>query len=844
MDEHKNENQHIEKAEEAQTPKIVSNDEVVKHSRYDDVYKTFQPNQIATANRLGNLFTFQSQNGVVLKIKTLESGLFKITYSFDGQFEPEFSYAIDPDFTPKQITPAFADQADYYQIRTSKIVCKIAKSNLAITFEDFNGNIINEDAEGYHARTTILKGITEVSIAKKALPGEAFLGLGDKACDNNLRGQKYENWNTDAFGFHEKSDAMYRTIPFYYGIHEQGVYGIFFDNSYKSHFDFAKSDENITRFWADGGELNYYFITDDTPTEIAKTYMRLTGKPELAPMWGLGFHQCRWSYYPEARVRELAKEFRDRQIPCDAIYLDIDYMDGYRCFTWNYEYFPNPKQLISDLTADGFHTVVMIDPGLRVDPNYWVYQDGLEKDMFCKRPNGRIMQGPVWPPSCAFPDYTNPKVREWWGALYKGLYVDEGISGFWNDMNEPAVFEVNHKTFPDDIRHDYEGQQSDHRKAHNIYGMQMARATYEGLKNLKPHKRPLVITRATYAGGQRFSSAWTGDNVASWDHLKIANIQCQRMSISGFSYIGTDIGGFVNEPTGELMVRWLQLGIFHPLYRVHTMGNKEDGSAAVDDDVKENELLNRIDQEPWSYGEKYTPFAKEAIEARYRLLGYLYTAFRQHTLDGTPILRPLFFDYPAIENPDDAAFMWGNDLLVSPILEEAATNHSVYLPDGKWYRLSTGDSYTGGQELNFPVEIDTIPIFVKPGTVLPLYPVRQHTGEQIKEQIDLRVYFINGKYSSRLFEDNGEGYGYDKEQYSDKIFTVEGNESGLTVSQEIHGIHSVDYEKYQVFVYGLPFGVKQILVDGIAVAFEHQEKDGVAVIRFITAEEFGEIEVL
>jgi alpha-glucosidase len=390
--------------------------------------------------------------------------------------------------------------------------------------------------------------------------------------------------------------------------------------------------------------MDYFFINGPSLDDVAVRYHELTGITELPPLWAMGFHQCRWSYYPESRVRELAADFREKKIPCDALYLDIDYMDGYRCFTWNKEHFPDPAKMISDLRDDGFHTVVMIDPGIRVDPDYHVYADGMEGDMFCRRPDGTHMIGPVWPPECVWPDYTDPEVRDWWGDLYKELYLEQGVSGFWNDMNEPAVFKVNALTFPEDVRHHYEGYGADHKKAHNIYGMQMTRATWDGLRRLKPEKRPFLLGRASFAGGQRYAALWTGDNVASWEHLAIANRQCLRLAISGYSLVGTDIGGFVDDPTPEMLTRWLQLAVFHPVMRVHSMGNNEDGAAEVEAEaVKEAEKLNRQDQEPWVHGKKHTKLNRSAIKMRYRLLPYLYTVMKRHVEVGTPVLRNMFF---------------------------------------------------------------------------------------------------------------------------------------------------------------------------------------------------------
>ena len=537
----------------------------------------------------------------------------------------------------------------------------------------------------------------------------------------------------------------------------------------------------------------------------------------MPPLWALGFHQCRWSYYPDQRVRTIAKEFRKRQIPCDAIYLDIDYMDGYRCFTVNKKYFPDLKKLVSDLKEGGFQTVVMIDPGIRVDDDYFVYQEGLGQDIFCRRLNGEMMRGPVWPLECVWPDYTRPDVRKWWGELYREFYESINISGFWNDMNEPAVFKVISKTFPDGVKHNFEGWPTGHTRIHNVYGQQMSRATQEGLKNIKPKKRPLVITRASYAGGQRYASVWTGDNIATWEHLKIANRQCLRMSISGFSFVGTDIGGFVDQPTGELMVRWLQLGIFHPLFRVHSMGNNLDGAAAVEEEaVKELERMNYLPQEPWAFGDEYTVHAKTAIELRYQLLPYLYTVFRNHTVTGEPVLKPLSFYNQEDVNVllEEMSFLYGDQLLIHPITDPDQKLEMMYLPEGEWYYYWSNKLLKGGEEIAIVVQLSEIPILVKAGAVIPHYPIQQHTNEKPIELLTLKVYFAEGIHASIIYEDAGEGYDFEKGQYSLKTIIQEGSSTSVKLSIEKEGDYQDTYKEMLIEWIGLPFEPQQITIDG------------------------------
>ena len=579
-------------------------------------------------------------------------------------------------------------------------------------------------------------------------------------------------------------------------MHKNRCYGIFFDNTYRSFFDFAHEQKAVSSFWAEGGEMNYYFIYGSDMLKVSERYTRLTGRPELPPMWALGYHQCKWSYYPDKKVEEVANKFRELDLPCDAIYLDIDYMDEFKCFTWHPERFPNPKKLTDKLLKNGFKTVVIIDPGIKIEKGYDVYEEALEKDLFCKRADGPLMKGKVWPGECYFPDYTNPKTRDWWADLFQEIIQDVGVKGVWNDMNEPALFEIKDNTFPNDVRHDFDGHPCSHRKAHNIYGMQMSRATYEGVKKYSFPNRPFIITRSTFSGGQRFSSVWTGDNIASWDHLWLANIQMQRLAISGFSFAGSDIGGFIEHPESELYIRWMQLAVFHPFMRTHSSG--DHGS-----------------QEPWSFGDDVTDIVRKFINLRYKLLPYLYTAFYQYVESGTPILRPISFfdieDENAFYREDE--FLFGDNLLVCPILKHGAEGRRMYIPKGTWHNYWTNEVVEGGKEIWVEATVHEIPLFVRPGSVIPMYPVMQHVGEKAIEVLDLHVYFKEGKGQSTLFEDRGDGYDYKRGYYNEKIFKLTGKKDSVQMRQHISGEFEPSYKQYKLIFHGLPFTPKNITLE-------------------------------
>jgi len=800
--------------------------DTVGTDRYPDVHVELQPNEIQQVVQHDDAVIFTCKNGLALKIVLFSNSILRFRYARTGKFGKDFSYAIDPNFKTQETPYIFEEKKSKYLFQTKKLICEIAKSNLAITIKDLKGNVINEDTDGYYNRSTILNGVTDVKVTKKAQKGECFFGLGDKSCSLNLRGKKLQNWCTDSFGYSATTDPLYRAIPFYFGLHKGNGYGIFFDNTFRSHFDFDENEKGEMSFAAEGGEVDYYFIYGPELLTVAEKYTQITGKPELPPMWSLGFHQCRWSYYPDIRVKEVALEFRDRKIPCDAIYLDIDYMDGYRCFTWNKAYFPKPSKMIADLKKEGFQTVVMIDPGIREDEEYHVYKQGLDNNYFCRRSDGELMLGPVWPPNCGFPDFTNPAVRDWWGDLYEELYNENGVSGFWNDMNEPALFKVHHCTFPDEVIHHYEGQFTNHAKAHNIYGLNMSKATTAGLKKLQPKKRPFLVTRATYSGGQRYAAVWTGDNIATWEHLQLGNRQCQRLSASGFSFVGTDIGGFFQYPDGELMVRWLQLGIFHPFYRVHSMGNNDDGSAEVDaEKVKARDMKDRLDQEPWAFGKNFTPAAKAAIELRYQLLPYLYTTFWQYVQKGTPMIRSLSFYDQTDQNTLDkeVEFLFGDHILVAPVTAPNVKKVKVYLPKGTWFDFFSGEKYKGGTTIKYKVSQETFPMFVKAGGAIPFYPIMQYTGEKKVEELTLKV-FAGTSPSNPLYEDNGEGYDYADGAFSLRNFETNLSKDTFLVTHTQKGDYKTDYQTIKLEINGLEKAIKNCFVDGKKVNFSGKGK--------------------
>ncbi|NRT15792.1 alpha-glucosidase [Flavobacterium sp. 28A] len=769
------------------------------------------PSKIVSFEQNVDSFYFHTDNNVILKVTVLRDSLIRFRFTTKGYFSNDFSYAIDQSHSHGYNFLEVTDEETFYQIKTSKVKCKIQKADLRVSIYDLNDLVLLEDELGFHWEESYEFGGNIVKMSKASKEGESFYGLGDKATQMNLKGKRIENFATDQYAFQKDQEPLYKVVPFYIGLQNKQAYGIFFDNTFRTFFDFCQERRNVTSFWSEGGEMNYYFIFGPQMEDVVTTYTDLTGKPELPPLWALGYHQCKWSYYPESNVKEITAKFRALKIPCDAIYLDIDYMDGFRCFTWNKDYFPDPKRMVKELADDGFKTVVIIDPGIKIDKDYDVYNEALKNDYFCKRADGPYMKGKVWPGECNFPDYTNPEVREWWAGLFKELIAEVGVKGVWNDMNEPAVMEVPNKTFPMDVRHDYDGNPCSHRKAHNIYGMQMARATYHGVKKYTYPKRPFIITRSAYSGTQRYSSSWTGDNVATWEHLWIANIQVQRMSISGMGFTGSDIGGFAEQPSGELYARWIQLGVFHPFCRTHSSGDHGN-------------------QEPWAFDVEVIDITRKFINLRYQLLPYLYTMFWQYIEEGVPMLKPLvYYDQDDIQTHyRNDEFIFGNQILVCPILEPNAVGRRMYLPRGEWYNYWTNNLVIGGKEMWVDTKFDEIPVFIKAGAVIPKYPVQQYVEELDFDELTLDVYYKEGNEKSVVYEDAQDGYDYKKGRFSFLTFQVTGRDKEVIIQLHKEGKFETNYDYYKINLIGLPFEINDIQINNEKVAFDKEAflKDG------------------
>ena len=707
------------------------------------------------------------------------------------EFEPPFSYAVVT--SPEAVNVRVQENTSEVMIHVGKLVCYVAKDSCRLRFETPEGDVLSEDAGGMAWRGPAVRW------SRKLPPGESCYGLGLRPSSLDLRGRRWSLWNADPLPAYERdADPLYTSIPFYVGLRAGIAFGILWDNPARGAVDLGAAQPEQMVFAAEEGELCFYVLAGPTVADVMRQLTTLTGHIPLPPLWALGFHQSRWSYKTADEFRRLAHEFRSRRLPCDVLYFDIDYMDGFRVFTWDRERFPSLAGLVRDLNRQGFKSVAIVDPGIKVDPQYGAYQSGQREDVFLKMPDGSPIVGPVWPGKCCFPDFTKPAVRTWWGAQVHRLLTAVPFAGLWNDMNEPTVITLKRgTTLPDAVQHDWEGDGRTHvGGGHNVYGMQMARATRDGVTQARPDRRPFVLTRAAYAGAHRYTASWTGDNAATWDHLRLSISMVLNSGLSGMPITGPDIGGFAGEPDAELFVRWMQLGSMLPYFRVHTM----TGTAP---------------QEPWSYGKRAEAIVRRALERRYRLLPYLYSVVGQCAQDGQPIVRPLFM---ADQTDDhlrtiDDAFMVGDALLVAPVLEPGATSREVYLPRGVWYEFDTGKLIDGARTVTVPAPLQRMPLYARAGKVLPLWPVQQYVGEQAITELTLRVFA--GSAETTLYEDAGEGLAYEQGEYRWSYFACSFLPSGqFAIDWRRAGQYEPPYRQYRVEVVGISGEPEAVLVDG------------------------------
>jgi alpha-glucosidase len=742
-------------------------------------------------------------NGFILEVRALRNDVVRLRMGLKTELPEDASWAVSPEVRQSSVSVTPESDADCVGFRTQDLRVKIGRKDSRILISDLAGNVLQEDVPGWPVTFHDQK----FRIYKKMPEDEHYFGLGDKVGPLDRRGQAFMLWNTDTFEFQESTDPIYKSIPFFVASRAGRYTGIFFDNTWRSSFDFGKESADIYSYGADGGAIDYYVFHGPDPKKVLQTYAWLTGLAPLPPLWSLGYQQSRYSYETESRVREIASKLRADKIPSDVLYLDIDYQQQNRPFTVDPERFPRFGEMIQDLRKQHFRLVTITDLHIAHAPNtdYTPYKTGLAGNQFLKNPDGSVYVGTVWPGPSVFPDFTRKGSREWWGALY-GNFSAEGVSGFWNDMNEPSVFQVASKTMPLDTQHridepGFAKRNASHLEIHNVYGMQNSRATYEGLLKISPNQRPFVLTRATYAGGQRYAATWTGDNSSTWNHLRLTTPMLLSLGLSGFGMTGADVGGFAGTPQPDLLTKWIELATFQPIDRNHTA--KGTG-----------------DQEPWVHGPEHEAIRRRYIEERYRLLPYLYTTAEEMTRNGLPIVRPMFLEFPSAtedRHPLDLdvpnQFMFGASLLIAPFrFPDELDSYDVTLPPGQWFDYWTGASVTGTQKIQ--PKLDVLPVYARAGSIIPMQPLTQSTEEVPLGPLTLRVY-PGPNCEGTVYQDDGTTLDYRNGKYLRVNFTCQVNADGVQIHLgRFEGSYPPWWKQYEIQVYGWSASSGQVLVNG------------------------------
>jgi alpha-glucosidase len=767
---------------------------------------------------------------LLVRITALRDDVLRIRATHTGVFPEDASWAVMPAARAASSAVTQEEDATTVGFHTASLRLSVDRATGLLTVRDLAGNMLRKDAEPMQFEGE------RFHLAEVMPRDEHYFGLGDKTGAFDRREQAFRLWNTDAYAWQESTDPLYKSIPFYLSYRAGTALGVLIDNTWPSSFDFGKTLGDEMQYRTENGPADIYLLYGPSAKQVLAGYAWLTGPTPLPPLWALGFQQSRYSYMSQARVLEVAGRLRSDKIPADAIYLDIDYQQQNRPFTIDTTRFPDMPGMVAQLHKENFHVVAITDLHIADFPhqNYAPFDSGVAGDHFVKNPDGSLFVGPVWPGPSVFPDFTQQQTRLWWGSLYKD-FVHMGIDGFWNDMNEPSVFN-SLKTMPDDVVHriDEPGfvpRTATHREVHNVYGMENSRATTEGVVALRPELRPFVLTRASYAGGQRYAATWTGDNSATWNHLRLTTSMLKNLGLSGFSLAGADVGGYAGTPSPELLTKWIEIAAFQPIDRDHA----EKGTG---------------DHEPWVNGPEQEQIRRHFIEERYRLLPYLYTVMEDNTRTGLPLLRPLFLEFPDatpdrhpidVDVDTSGEFLVGPDLLVAAApFPEKLDDYEAKLPSPGWYDLWTGKRV---EERHAPViagglqpeaakavalpavrihpELASLPVFVRPGSILPIAPLVQSTSEQPRGPLTLRV-FPGSDCHGDLYQDDGASFAYKQGEFLRMHFTCAVAEQGSALTVHIgkhEGSYPAWWRQIVVEVNGLSKPPSSVTVNGQPAQF-------------------------
>jgi alpha-glucosidase len=762
--------------------------------------------------------------GIHEQITALRDDVLRIRIARGSSLPEDASWAVLSNARHSSVAITATNNKGHFGFRTHALIVELDITTLELTVRNLDGEILQQDARPVRWDGAAFR------IYKTMPLDEHYFGLGDKTGPLDRRDEAFTLWNTDAYRFQESTDPIYKSIPYFMTFRAGRSMGVLLDNTWRTSFDFGKESPDAYSFGAVNGPIDYYLFYGPSPKQVVEAYAWLTGTPPLPPLWSLGYQQSRYSYMTQDRVLEVANRLRTDRIPTDAIYLDIDFQDRNRPFTINTTAFPSFSEMIAQLRSKSFHIVAITDLHIANLPgsNYAPYDSGIAGDHFVKNPDGSVYTGRVWPGPSVFPDFTRHQTRAWWGSLYRDFHRD-GVEGFWNDMNEPSVFDSKTKTIPEDAMHHidepgFATRTATHAEIHDVYGMENSRATFEGLKKLDPDERPFVLTRATYAGGQRYAATWTGDNSSSWNHLRLATPMLENLGLSGFAFSGADVGGYAGTPTPELLTKWFEVAAFQPIDRDHT--EKDTG-----------------DQEPWAGGPEHEAIRRRVIETRYQLMPYLYTLAEEASRSGLPMLRPLFLEFPdaatdhhPIDTDPAAAgeFLLGRDLLIAPPqYGDELDAYTVEFPSSDWFNFWTGEKIVfpilGAAATPDPTsvpapeslpsirvspELAQLPVFAHAGSILPMAPVVQSTNETPQGPLTFRVY-VGDHCAGDLYLDDGKTYAYQHGAYLRMKFRCEQTSEGLRLNISAHeGSYPAWWKEIRAEIYGWTPKSGKLLVNG------------------------------
>ena len=727
----------------------------------------------------GSRFEFEHAS---LDIDFLAQDLARLTWN-PGTLPLPYALA-EVDWPP--VSPEFSQIADGFCLATQDLTIALSLDG-SLSFSKPSGERLRQ------VKPPIRQGAGWIETSLLA-EEEHLYGLGEQAGDLNLRRQIHQIWNRDPGGSYGKNvDPLYMPLPCYFSLHAAGSYLIFYENHYQATFSPGKGEEQSKDTYQaqfSGGCLRYYFIPGTAPAAIER-FSQLTGKSALPPAWSLGYQQSRWGYKSQKEIETVVSGFEEHSLRLSAIHLDLDYMEDRRGFTVDSQRFPDLAGLAADLDKSGIRLVAIIDPGIKVDAGFDIYRDGVGKGVFCTLPNSKPLTAVAFSGLTRFPDFTDPEVRQWWSGLYAPL-LEAGISGIWHDMNEPTAFNAwGGNELPLATQHALEGAGGDHLQAHNLYGLQMNRAGFEALRNHQPDKRPWILSRSGWIGNQRYAWNWTADTESTWEGLQTNIATVIGLGLCGIPYCGPDIGGFSGNPTAELYVRWFQMAAFMPFFRTHS-------------------ALITQPREPWVFGEPYTSIIRRAIDLRYRLMPYFYTLAWEATEKGFPFVRPLFWHTPEDRRLWDVSdtYLFGDALLVAPVVEPAAKQREIIFPAGEWFNYWDDAQFRGPGQLSVPITLESIPIFVRGGSVLP-------TADS--QRLSLHIY--PGEGISPIYSDAGEGYG----PWRIDRFTIKRSSEGLHLDWQPRGDYPFPYAAVEVQLHGMK--MRRALGDGVELPINDQQAE-------------------